>query len=273
MKWWYVEADEDHIALQFKKKKGDMKRYHGLGDNGQIVRRIYVNEGYEGESKRKILKQIRYFGGVYTGKENEKLWKQVKGYMEEKYDAEVLEKIYFQSDGGSWMKKGVEILGAEFVLDGFHLKKCVKKLAWEGREEEAEKKIRNCLEKGERKKLEEWINKKSKGMEERRRKHVEENIRYLRRNWKGIRKRVKKEEGVLGSRTESHISHVLSARMSSRPMGWSKKGAEKQAQLRIYWKNDGKIRKLLHDQREEKEKKEEKKYFSASEMRSWESQK
>lgn len=137
--------------------------------------------------------------------------------------------ILIKSDGGSWMKKGVEILGAEFVLDGFHLKKYIKKLACEIGEEEAEKKIRNCLEKGERKKLEEWINKKSEGMEERRRKHVEKNMRYLRRNWKGIRRRVKKEEGVLGSRTESHISHVLSARVSSCPMGWNKKGAEKQA--------------------------------------------
>lgn len=168
----------------------------------------------------------------------------------------------------------MEMLGAEFVLDGFHIKKYVKKLARELGKEESEKDIMNYLEKGERKKLEEWVKQNERGMEERKRKHVEESLSYLRKNWKGIRKRIKKEEGILGSSTESHVSHVLSARMSSRPMGWSKKGADKVAQLRIYWKNGGEIRELLHaPRRAEKKKEEEIRYFSASQMISWEKQK
>ena len=111
-------------------------------------------------------------------------------------------------------------------------------------------------------------------MEERKRKHVEESLSYLRKNWKGIRKRIKKEEGILGSSTESHVSHVLSARMSSRPMEWSKQGADKVAQLRIYWKNGREIRELLNTpRRAEKKKEEEIRYFSASQMISWEKQK
>jgi hypothetical protein len=58
------------------------------------------------------------------------------------------------------------------------------------------------------------------------------------------------EEGVLGSSTESHISHVLSTRMSSRPMGWSKTGADKLSRLRIYWKNGGSMKDLLNYQKE-----------------------
>ena len=270
----YVEADEDHIALQFKKKKGDIKRFKGYKDNHQIVKLIYLHEGYEGEGKRKKLKQIKYFGGLFPGKENEELWKKVKDAIERTYDTEGLEKIYFQSDGGSWMKKGVEMLGAEFVLDGFHIKKYVKKLARELGKEESEKDIMNYLEKGERKKLEEWVKQNEQGMEERKRKHAEESLSYLRKNWKGIRKRIKKEEGILGSSTESHVSHVLSARMSSRPMGWSREGADKVAQLRIYWKNGGEIRELLHaPRRAEKKKEKEIRYFSASQMISWEKQK
>ena len=57
-------------------------------------------------------------------------------------------------------------------------------------------------------------------------------------------------------------------------MRWSKKGADKVSQLRIYWKNVGEIRELLHSLRREEEKKEEEiKYFSASQMISWERQK
>ncbi len=86
---------------------------------------------------------------------------------------------------------------------------------------------------------------------------------YFQKNWKGIRKRIKKEEGILGSSTESHVSHVLSARMSSRPMGWSKQGADKVSQWRIYWKNSGEIRELLHSSIVQGEKKRKKKKSSA----------
>lgn len=170
-------------------------------------------------------------------------------------------------------KKGVEMLGAEFVLDGFHIKKYVKKLSRELGKEESEKDIMNYLEKGKRKKLEEWVKQNVQEMDERKRKQVEESLNYIQKNWKGIHKRIKKEEGILGSSTESHVSHVLSARMSLRPMGWSKKGADKVSQLRIYWKNGGEIRELLHSQRREEKKKEENRYFSASQMISWERQK
>ena len=47
----------------------------------------------------------------------------VKEYIEKQYETEAIEKIYFQSDGGGWMKKGIEMLGAEFVLDEFHIQK------------------------------------------------------------------------------------------------------------------------------------------------------
>ncbi len=42
----YVEADEDHAALQFHKKKGDIKRFKGHADNTQIVKLVYIHEGY-----------------------------------------------------------------------------------------------------------------------------------------------------------------------------------------------------------------------------------
>lgn len=43
------------------------------------------------------------------------------------------------------------------------------------------------------------------------------------------------EEEVIGSGTESHISHVLSAR-SSRTMCWIQEDSDRLSQIRIYWK-------------------------------------
>ena len=272
----YVEADEDHIALQFHKKKGDIKRWKGHGDNGQIVKLVYVHEGYEEtERKRKQLKEVVYFGGLYSGKENEKLWREVKEYIErwcllcQHYDREAIERIYFQSDGGSWMKKGIEMLGGSYVVDEFHMKKYVKRMIRVTGEEGQEEEVLKYLERGERKKLKEWAEEKGKGLEEKKRKRLEESVGYLEKNWKGIRMRIKREEGVMGSSTESHISHVLSARMSSRPMGWSKEGAGKLSELRIYWKNGRKVEELLRAEKEE-DRKEEDRVYSAQDMIKWE---
>lgn len=270
VKYLYVEADEDHIALQFHKKKGDIKRWKGHGDNGQIIKLVYVHEGYEeAETKRKQLKEVVYFGGLYSGKENEKLWREVKEYIEGRYDKEAIEKIYFQSDGGSWMKKGIEMLGGSYVVDEFHMKKYVKRMLRITGEEGQGEEVMKYLERGERKKLKEWAQEKGKGLEEKKRKRLEESVGYLEKNWKGIRMRIKREEGVMGSSTESHISHVLSARMSSRPMGWSKEGAGKLSELRIYWKNGRKTEELLGGEKEE-ERKEEEREYSAQDVIKWE---
>lgn len=97
----YVEADEDHVALQFHEKKGDIKRWKGHGDNTQIVKIVYVHEGIEKEGERARLKQPFYFGGVYAGEGNERLWKEVEDYIKKSYDTEKIEEIRFQSDGGA----------------------------------------------------------------------------------------------------------------------------------------------------------------------------
>lgn len=272
VKQLYVEADEDHIALQFHEKKGDIKRFKGHGDNGRIIKLVYVHEGIETEGKRRSLKHRKYFGGYYTGEENKRLWEEVKEYIEETYDTDSLETIYFQSDGGGWMKKGMELLGADFVLDEFHLKKYVKRMVRSTGEQEREAEVNEWIKEGKKKELEEWEKEKAAVLEEKEGKKLENSYGYIKRNWKGVRNRVGKKAGVLGSSTESHVSHVISARMSSRPMGWSKEGAKKLSFLRIYWKNGGKMEQLLSEERKCEEKRGEEKILSAAELIHWEKQ-
>ena len=175
------------------------------------------------------------------------------------------------------MKKGLETLRAEFVLDVFHIHKYIRRIARlsGGTEEEVEenrKKIQGWIEKGSRKELEGWVIQIKTGIKEKDQKKLEESLKYIKNNWEGIRRRVKNEEGITGSSTESHISHVLSSRLSSRPKGWCMEGLDKMAQLRTYWKNGGSMLELVKYQKEEKitEKTEEEKCFSATEMITWE---
>ncbi|WP_242881436.1 hypothetical protein [Robinsoniella peoriensis] len=54
------------------------------------------------------------------------------------------------------------------------------------------------------------------------RKRIKENVRsksIYPTNWTATRLRLKHKDGVKGRSTEGHVSHVLSSRMSSRPMG------------------------------------------------------
>ena len=63
--------------------------------------------------------------------------------------------------------------------------------------------------------------------------------------------RLRHQNGVKGSSTEGHVSHVLSSRMSSRPMGWSMKGATKMAKLKAYELNGGDMLELVRYQKRE----------------------
>ncbi len=142
----------------------------------------------------------------------------------------------------------------------------------EEKREENRKKIQGWIEKGSRKELEGWAVQIKTGMKEKDQKKLEESLKYIKNNWQGIRRRVKNKESINGSSTESHISHVLSSRLSSRPKGWCREGLDKMAQLMVYWKNGGSLLELVKYQKEEKttEKTEEEKYSSATEMVTWE---
>ena len=261
VEYLYIDADEDHISLQFRKEKGDIvENNHHQKNNGAIAKLIYVYEGIEKESEksdRNCLINPYYFCRVCEGEENKKLWDEVYEYIEHTYDLEQVKKIYLNADGGGWITSGMRrMAGITYVLDEFHLSKYLKKITSylgedaEQRKEELKKIIRTKNKTEFEKKVEEL--KKSvkypKGI-----KKMDEGKKYLLNNYTAAKRRLLRKDGVKGSSTESHVSHVLSSRMSSRPMGWSKKGMEKMAQLRAYYYNGGDMLDLVRYQKEQEE--------------------
>ena len=77
-------------------------------------------------------------------------------------------------------------------------------------------------------------------------------LNYLLNHWSGIKIRVEEPGGCWKCCAEVQVSHILSARMSSRPMGWSEWGCHQMSQLRAYHENGGKIIDLLKYQKEKK---------------------
>ncbi len=259
VEYLYIDADEDHVSLQFRDKKGDLEKLkNNRKNNCLITKLVYVYDGVEKESpqsNRYCLTNRHYFCGVSQGKGNEEFWDEVYDYIDNHYDLSKVKKIYVNSDGGAWIKAGIKrIHGAVHVLDEFHLSKYLIKLtshmkdSQEDAKEELYKAIRNKTKKDFQdivKQLEDCLSDEV-GL-----KRITEAKEYILSNWTAARLRLQHKEGVKGSSTEGHVSHVLSSRMSSRPMGWSIKGAEKMAQLRAYYLNDGDMLELIRMQEKE----------------------
>ena len=62
---------------------------------------------------------------------------------------------------------------------------------------------------------------------------------------------VKDKNKEIECSAEGHVSHILADRMSSRPLGWSKTGADKMSRLRIYERNGGSMLELVRFQKKE----------------------
>lgn len=85
---------------------------------------------------------------------------------------------------------------------------------------------------------------------------VREAETYLLRQWDGIEIRVRDAGGSWKCCAEGQVSHLLSDRMSSRPMGWSELGCSQMAKFRAFHWNGGKIIDLLEYQKAKKAKEE-----------------
>ncbi len=264
----HIEADEDHVAAQFYGKKGDLEK----GENGRknntlmpklvlVYEDIVEESGECSKSKRYRLTGKRYFCGLYSGKDNEKLWEEVRDYICGTYEWESLETIYIAGDGAGWIKAGCEVLEkGKFVLDRFHMGKYINRSVSHllDSAEEVKEEIYEALEKGDQREVRKIYKRIRKVTEkESKEKEVNESLRYLMNNWEGIRIYQEEPGGVWGCHAEGQVSHVLSSRMSSRPMGWSRKGADQMSRLRAYRMNGGKIIDLLKYQEEKKKREEE----------------
>lgn len=253
----YIEADEDHFHLQFQKKKGDLV----IGDNnrknnGAITKLIYVHEGIVPEkpgSKRNKLVGVHYFCRG-TKQSNQDLWREICDYLESTYDLERVKKIYINSDGGSWIKEGVKsIIGAKFVLDEFHLSKYVSKMVrhMSDTEDDARAEVYKTI-RSENKKSFIELSERLKGYTDDRGtlKRIEEGTEYISNNWAAAKARLNKENGIVGSSTEGHVYHILSKRMSTDPLGWSRHGADQMARLLEYHFNKGNMLELAKYQKQ-----------------------
>lgn len=221
----YIEADEDHIHLQ----------------NGKagMVKLIYVHEGKQTITKgRNELKNPVYFSGVYEKEKIEDLWKQVWTYITNTYDEDQIKRIYISGDGAEWIKFGAKYLpNAIYVLDLFHLQKYITAALKD--DKKSKKALWKAIFKTDREKVNEILTQKYNELGLKNPENpVTKCQAYINNNWDGISSYSLYKNEIAGCSAESHVSHVLSERLSRGPIAWSKAGAHKMAQLRAIKAND-----------------------------------
>lgn len=236
----YVEADEDHVAYQDSKNRE--------------MRLVYVHEGYKdtnGAIKRSELKIARRFTGLYE--DSGELWADVSNYLEEQYDTTACKQIFLSGDGASWIKKGMDYLPAKtiFVLDPFHTSQAAKRASAGMRDMFPI--LQNWIQKGHKGYVSDYFSRRLQDtwLSANMRQTLENSRTYLKRNWESIQ--LQASPHYISCSAEGHVSHWLSARLSSRPLGWSKRGAENIAKLRIYTRNGGSITKLIATKQKEEQ--------------------
>ena len=110
VEYLYIDADEDHVSLQFHEKKGDLtKSENNRKDNCAIAKLVYVYEGIEKEapeSRRHKLVNPYYFCQGCDGDGNQMFWDEIYRYLDNHYDLGKVKKIYLNADGGAWIKAG-----------------------------------------------------------------------------------------------------------------------------------------------------------------------
>ncbi len=234
----YIEADEDHVANQ----------------NGNCIepKLIYVHEGRKHVSKdRHELVNSRFFSGVYSN--SEEMWLEVANYLDDAYDLDKVEQIYISGDGARWIKEGLNwIPNSKYVLDRFHLSKYLRSATAHRRD--LYPIMWNYIENEEKEYVKELFDELINVCESDYKKtEIKDAKRYVLNHWDAVLENF--NDNYHGCSAEGHISHILSDRLSSRPLGWVKVGVDHMSRIRTFKANGGDLFEymLQHKQKKMKE--------------------
>ena len=215
----YVEADEDHVAMQ-KRHSKEMKLINVYDSKVSVCR-----------GRRKLCGR-RTFSGWEAPSQ---LWPEVNQYIQQVYGAEQTPEVVIKGDAASWIKAGINYIAqSAHVVDGYHASQYLRKIAGKGTSRVLYDTLRANDQAAFVKEVQRKLRKSPK-----RKKPIMDGYQYILSNWDGIHKAVTQPDAA--SSTEGHVSHMLSDRMSSRCMGWSPVGAEQIARMRTYIANGGNL--------------------------------
>ena len=124
------------------------------GKKNKVVPLVTVTEGTVKISNRRNA-TINPMHFVDEHMDTKDLWASVEGYIEKAYDLEVLEEIRLHSDGGKWIKSGLENFpNVVRAMDKWHLERDLRLLSRKFPNQHVQGRINDALAKDDRDKAE-----------------------------------------------------------------------------------------------------------------------
>ena len=239
VKYLFIEADEDHVAEQHGRSEDKSK------NASFISKLVYIYE-FKKETDvkgRYELMNKYYFAGLYPGADGvQKLWERVDRFIRHNYVSDDIKRVFISGDGASWIKSGTSFIEkAVFCADKYHLMQYINAAAGQMLDEKdiVKENLWHILQSKSKDPKKRFDTYTKEMMASAKKPEVIEAMRsYVLGNWIAVR-RTLKNKLVNGCSAEGHVSHVLSDRLSSRPMGWSQVGADRMSKLRCYERNNG----------------------------------
>lgn len=231
IQYLYIDADEDHLSV-LNKERAEQKL-------------VYVYEGKTYNDKEDKMELLNPY--YITGTSGTKLFREAYEYIKNNYDFNEIKKIYIQGDGANWIKGGTNIIpNSCYVLDKYHMMKQTKKCV--GTDGELRARLWDSLMEADIEELDVVMNEVLDGAEEEKHKDIVKNFRYFYERFDGIKIYSDPNERLVGCSAEGHVSHILSHRLSSRPLTWSERGSDNMAKLRVCIKNGGNVTEIRRNQ-------------------------
>lgn len=206
----HVDADEDHVRLR--------------NGRGALVFLASVYEGIDHNGKRGVCRNCWH--QAEFRKSADDFWEQLLNELERRYDLRGT-KIYLHGDGAAWIKKGLEWLpNSTYVLDRFHVIQAVARIVSGIDDLQVKCSYQRVLHLALRDNDRELLIQAVDSLVDQypfRSDIAHKNLDYLLSNYDAIQIWRADPEARKGGATEPHVSHILSSRLSTRPMAWSEK--------------------------------------------------
>lgn len=230
----HIVADEDHIALQDKKKK---KKKDGL--NSYMLRHVTIFTDISKVCKNRNQLNNRMILTQLEQESIQEFSQRVNDFILDNY--RVYNKTYVYGDGASWIQTLTDETGSTFILDKFHMKQALFKVCGG----KTNKPVRDILERYLELDNYEMFEKVVKVIyADNLSNHKKKNLQYIKNFWQAYQRNFKIPQ-ALWCCAEGINSHYFSEYFSSRPKGFNKSNIHKIGYLLSLSHSDYDIRKYF----------------------------
>lgn len=211
----YVQADEEHIHLQFK-KGGRMKSNGKKKSTNYELKEVTIFTGKEKIGKKRYRLLNKVIITPFFNESNDDFNKRVDDYIQRNFEYE--NKLYCYGDGASWIKSLAEDIASYYILDKFHFAQSLTRATGGSKFPEVVGLLNQYARGGEKEEFEYLIN-MHMGVEARTKNYNIKARNYLLNNWNAYQLNYTLDNQS-GCSAEGINSHYFSSYYSSRPKGF-----------------------------------------------------